>query len=213
MAYQDIADTLGISIGTVESRLFRARARFKLKLSQLYPNSPRPESPDRSTTRIHHELSERPTADSGLPRRRDLRGPSRSAPQAPDELCGVPGDRPGRQVPEAVVRRRRAARSAAGFRLTRGPARVRGRHRRACVGRAADRRGARARNAPALVRPAHDRDRRRRAHRALDRHPHSRLAVDRRAARGRRVERAGSRAARRAQRSRGQGRGTEGESK
>lgn len=37
MAYQDIADALGISIGTVESRLFRARARFKDKLLQLHP--------------------------------------------------------------------------------------------------------------------------------------------------------------------------------
>lgn len=37
MAYQDIADMLGISIGTVESRLFRARARFKDKLLQLHP--------------------------------------------------------------------------------------------------------------------------------------------------------------------------------
>ncbi|MEM8712168.1 MAG: sigma-70 family RNA polymerase sigma factor, partial [Planctomycetota bacterium] len=37
MAYQDIADTLGISIGTVESRLFRARARFKQKLLKLHP--------------------------------------------------------------------------------------------------------------------------------------------------------------------------------
>ena len=37
MAYQDIADQLGISIGTVESRLFRARARFKDKLQTLYP--------------------------------------------------------------------------------------------------------------------------------------------------------------------------------
>lgn len=36
-AYQEIADLLGISIGTVESRLFRARARFKLKLTQMYP--------------------------------------------------------------------------------------------------------------------------------------------------------------------------------
>ena len=36
-AYQDIADTLGISIGTVESRLFRARARFKQKLAQRFP--------------------------------------------------------------------------------------------------------------------------------------------------------------------------------
>jgi RNA polymerase sigma-70 factor (ECF subfamily) len=37
MAYQDMADVLGISIGTVESRLFRARARFKDKLLQMYP--------------------------------------------------------------------------------------------------------------------------------------------------------------------------------
>lgn len=36
-SYQSIADTLGISIGTVESRLFRARAKFKQKLLTLYP--------------------------------------------------------------------------------------------------------------------------------------------------------------------------------
>ena len=36
-AYQDIADVLGISIGTVESRLFRARGRFRDKLIALYP--------------------------------------------------------------------------------------------------------------------------------------------------------------------------------
>ena len=36
-AYQDIADLLGISIGTVESRLHRARARFKDALLRLYP--------------------------------------------------------------------------------------------------------------------------------------------------------------------------------
>lgn len=36
-AYQEIADVLGISIGTVESRLFRARARFRDKLLALYP--------------------------------------------------------------------------------------------------------------------------------------------------------------------------------
>ncbi len=36
-SYQDIADVLGISIGTVESRLFRARARFRDKLLALYP--------------------------------------------------------------------------------------------------------------------------------------------------------------------------------
>ena len=37
MAYQEIADVLDISIGTVESRLFRARARFKEKLITKYP--------------------------------------------------------------------------------------------------------------------------------------------------------------------------------
>ena len=37
MAYQDMADMLGISIGTVESRLFRARARFKEALLRLHP--------------------------------------------------------------------------------------------------------------------------------------------------------------------------------
>ena len=37
LSYQEIADVLGISIGTVESRLFRARARFKEKLLQMHP--------------------------------------------------------------------------------------------------------------------------------------------------------------------------------
>lgn len=37
LSYQEIADVLGISIGTVESRLFRARARFKDKLLQMHP--------------------------------------------------------------------------------------------------------------------------------------------------------------------------------
>ena len=37
LAYQQIADVLEISIGTVESRLFRARARFKQRLLQLHP--------------------------------------------------------------------------------------------------------------------------------------------------------------------------------
>lgn len=37
MTYQEIAETLEISIGTVESRLFRARARFKNKILQLHP--------------------------------------------------------------------------------------------------------------------------------------------------------------------------------
>ncbi len=37
LSYQEMADVLGISIGTVESRLFRARARFKDALLRLYP--------------------------------------------------------------------------------------------------------------------------------------------------------------------------------
>jgi RNA polymerase sigma-70 factor (ECF subfamily) len=37
MAYQQMADVLGISIGTVESRLFRARARFKEAMIRLHP--------------------------------------------------------------------------------------------------------------------------------------------------------------------------------
>jgi len=36
-AYQDMADLLGLSIGTVESRLFRARARFRDLLIQRHP--------------------------------------------------------------------------------------------------------------------------------------------------------------------------------
>jgi len=35
--YQEMADVLGISIGTVESRLFRARARFRERLLKDYP--------------------------------------------------------------------------------------------------------------------------------------------------------------------------------
>ena len=37
LPYQEIADVLGISIGTVESRLFRARAKFRDKLLSLHP--------------------------------------------------------------------------------------------------------------------------------------------------------------------------------
>ncbi len=37
LSYQEMADVLGISIGTVESRLFRARARFKEAMLRLHP--------------------------------------------------------------------------------------------------------------------------------------------------------------------------------
>jgi RNA polymerase sigma-70 factor (ECF subfamily) len=37
LSYQEMADVLGISIGTVESRLFRARARFKDAMLRLHP--------------------------------------------------------------------------------------------------------------------------------------------------------------------------------
>lgn len=37
LSYQEMADMLGISIGTVESRLFRARARFKERLLERHP--------------------------------------------------------------------------------------------------------------------------------------------------------------------------------
>jgi RNA polymerase sigma-70 factor (ECF subfamily) len=43
MAYQDIANCLGISIGTVESRLFRARARFKEAVLRLHPEFGQPD--------------------------------------------------------------------------------------------------------------------------------------------------------------------------
>ena len=38
LSYQEMADSLGISIGTVESRLFRARARFREALLRLHPD-------------------------------------------------------------------------------------------------------------------------------------------------------------------------------
>ena len=37
LSYQEMAEVLQISIGTVESRLFRARARFKERLLQRHP--------------------------------------------------------------------------------------------------------------------------------------------------------------------------------
>jgi RNA polymerase sigma-70 factor (ECF subfamily) len=37
LSYQEMADVIGISIGTVESRLFRARARFKARLLEKHP--------------------------------------------------------------------------------------------------------------------------------------------------------------------------------
>ena len=37
LSYTDMAEVLGISIGTVESRLFRARQRFKEALERRYP--------------------------------------------------------------------------------------------------------------------------------------------------------------------------------
>jgi RNA polymerase sigma-70 factor (ECF subfamily) len=37
LSYADISETLGVSLGTVESRIFRARAKFKDKLIQMHP--------------------------------------------------------------------------------------------------------------------------------------------------------------------------------
>ena len=43
MPYQQMAEVLGISIGTVESRLFRARARFKDAMIRLHPEFAAPD--------------------------------------------------------------------------------------------------------------------------------------------------------------------------
>jgi RNA polymerase sigma-70 factor (ECF subfamily) len=43
MPYQEMADVLGISIGTVESRLFRARAHFKAAMIRLHPEFTAPD--------------------------------------------------------------------------------------------------------------------------------------------------------------------------
>ena len=37
LSYQEISETLDVSIGTVESRIFRARSKFKEKLMQQHP--------------------------------------------------------------------------------------------------------------------------------------------------------------------------------
>ncbi|MCA9001350.1 MAG: sigma-70 family RNA polymerase sigma factor [Planctomycetes bacterium] len=37
LSYGEISETLGVSLGTVESRIFRARAKFKDKLIQMHP--------------------------------------------------------------------------------------------------------------------------------------------------------------------------------
>ncbi len=43
LSYQEMAEVLGISIGTVESRLFRARARFRAALIELHPEYAEPQ--------------------------------------------------------------------------------------------------------------------------------------------------------------------------
>jgi len=43
MPYQQMAEVLGISIGTIESRLFRARARFKEAMIRLHPEFAAPD--------------------------------------------------------------------------------------------------------------------------------------------------------------------------
>lgn len=48
LSYQEMADTLGISIGTIESRLFRARARFRQALIDLHPEYADPASEERA---------------------------------------------------------------------------------------------------------------------------------------------------------------------
>ncbi len=42
LSYHEMSEVLGISIGTVESRLFRARARFREALARLYPEFSQP---------------------------------------------------------------------------------------------------------------------------------------------------------------------------
>ncbi len=43
LSYQEMAEVLGISIGTIESRLFRARARFKEAMIRLHPEFAAPD--------------------------------------------------------------------------------------------------------------------------------------------------------------------------
>lgn len=43
MPYQQMAEVLGVSIGTIESRLFRARARFKEAMIRLHPEFTSPD--------------------------------------------------------------------------------------------------------------------------------------------------------------------------
>jgi len=38
LTYEEMAEVLGCALGTVESRLFRARARFRAKLEEMFPD-------------------------------------------------------------------------------------------------------------------------------------------------------------------------------
>lgn len=49
LSYVDIAEALGISMGTVESRLYRARARFKKALVERYPDFAREVGAEQNT--------------------------------------------------------------------------------------------------------------------------------------------------------------------